>query len=203
MGNLRSVAKAFEAIGCKPLVSRLEADIKEADLLVLPGVGSFGDGMANLQNFGLIPILQKKALVEKTPFLGICLGMQLLAERGLEGGEHEGMGWIKGTVQKLEPADKALKIPHMGWNDVRVTKESPLFAGLGTSPCFYFVHSYHVVCDNPDVPVAACDYGGPFTAALQRGNIFGTQFHPEKSQKPGLQLLRNFVGLAAELPKIS
>ncbi len=202
MGNLRSVAKAFEALGCQTLVTSKVQDIQEAKAIVLPGVGSFGDGMDHLENLSLVGVLRQKVVEERTPFLGICLGMQILARKGYENGMCDGLGWIPGDVRKLEPVGVSLKVPHMGWNDVTAKTDDALFASLGPSPCFYFLHSYRLVCADPQVCVAACDYGGEFTAAIHRGNIFGTQFHPEKSQKPGLQLLRNFVGVASSpVPK--
>lgn len=196
MGNLRSVAKAFEAIGCEARVSCQPRDIQDARALVLPGVGAFGDGMANLRRLGLIDVLRDKALLEKTPLLGICLGMQLMAQKGFEDGTHEGLGWVPGKVQRLEPSDKALKIPHMGWNDIVLERPSPLLEGLGPGPSFYFLHSYRFISAESAVSIASCDYGGKFTACLQQDNLFGTQFHPEKSQRYGLQLLKNFVAIA-------
>ncbi len=192
MGNLRSVAKAFEAVGASAIISQQKADVEKARALVLPGVGGFGDGMSNLERLGLIPALRKRVLQDKAPFLGICLGMQLLADEGYEDGKHAGLGWVAGAVPRLEPSDKALKIPHMGWNDARVQRPGALFEGLA-APCFYFLHSYHLVPADSAVITATCDYGGTFAVAIQQGNIFGTQFHPEKSQVHGLQILRNFL----------
>ncbi len=195
MGNLRSVAKTFAAAGASSKISQQKADVENAVALVLPGVGGFGDGMSNLKRLGLIPALRKRVIEDKVPFLGICLGMQLLADEGFEDGKYGGLGWVAGTVPRLEPSDKTLKIPHMGWNDVRVERPGGLFEGLAT-PCFYFLHSYHLVPADSTVITATCDYGGAFAVAIQQGNIFGTQFHPEKSQGHGLQILRNFLAQA-------
>lgn len=193
MGNLQSVANAFEAIGEKVLVSNKKSDIDDAEKIVLPGVGAFEIGMQNLRKSGIIGILKKNVLVKKKPFLGICLGMQLLASKGRENGLYAGLDWIQGTVEKLNPPDKSLKIPHVGWNDVLIEKQNPLFSGFKPPPTFYFVHSYHFVCKNKADEIAFCDYGGKFVSAVQKGNIFAVQFHPEKSQQNGLQLLKNFV----------
>jgi glutamine amidotransferase len=192
-GNVRSVANALEYCGADAVVTADAAQIDDASHIVLPGVGAFGDAMAALTERGLPDILHRQVLDKGKPFLGICLGMQVLAERGFEHGEHAGLGWIKGDVVRLEPGADALKIPHMGWNEVRVTRAHPLFAGLSARHLtFYFVHSYHFKA-TPDAVLATCDYGVPFAAAVGRDNIVATQFHPEKSQDSGIELLQNFV----------
>jgi glutamine amidotransferase len=192
LGNLFSVAKAFEMIGAEVMISADPAAIAQADRLVLPGVGAFGDGMDYLSRNGLDKILSNEVLVNKKPFLGICLGMQLLGDVGFEYGEHKGLSWIKGKVRKLEVSGD-LKVPHVGWNDVVRVKESPMFEGIKNSADFYFVHSYQLVCEESDNIVATTTYGETVTAAVQKDNIFATQFHPEKSQEVGLKLLENFV----------
>ncbi len=193
MGNMRSVAKAFEYLGCQTVISSNPDDIKRADYLVLPGVGSFGRGMDNLKRLNLIELLSDEVLNKKKPILGICLGMQLMADDGEEFGYHKGLGWIRFSVKKLEADGRMLKIPHVGWNNTAIKKDCFLFKGFVQDPVFYFVHSYHMVCDSDDIIAATCNYGKDFAAAVQKGNIFATQFHPEKSQILGLKLLENFI----------
>jgi glutamine amidotransferase len=190
MGNLTSVANALEYIGEKPIISNKIEDIKNADYIILPGVGAFSDGMKNLKELRIIDALNEEVIKKGKPFLGICLGMQLLAEEGYEGGLNKGLGYIKGIVKKFDFKD--LRIPHVGWNEVHFKNKSLLSNNLKESEIFYFVHSYHLIT-NEDVTVGICDYGGKFVAAIQKENIFATQFHPEKSQKPGLQILKNFM----------
>lgn len=193
LGNLFSVAKAFEFLGAEAKISGNPDDIKKASRLVLPGVGAFGDGMDYLAKNGLDKILSNEVLINKKPFLGICLGMQLLADIGFEYGEHRGLGWIRGRVRKLAVEELGLKIPQVGWNDITVVKESPLLKNIKTGSDFYYVHSYQLICDNAENVVATSVYGETVTAAIQKDNIFATQFHPEKSQDNGLKLLENFV----------
>ncbi|OGF14615.1 imidazole glycerol phosphate synthase, glutamine amidotransferase subunit [Candidatus Falkowbacteria bacterium RIFCSPLOWO2_02_FULL_45_15] len=191
MGNIASVSKAFASIGVPAVVSGEPKDIERATHLVLPGVGAFGDGMENLRKQGLIPLLRRKVLEDKTPFFGICLGMQLLAQTGTEFGEYEGLGWVRGSVIKLR-GDKNLRLPHIGWNNISVNHQDVLFRNI-VDDNFYFVHSYHIDCADAAVVSAMCTYGQTFAAALHQGNIFATQFHPEKSQAGGLRVLRNFL----------
>lgn len=193
LGNLRSVAGAVERLGHAPVISGDPGQIAQADRLILPGVGSFGDGMANLRRLGLVEALTEAVLQRKTPTLGICLGAQLMAREGEEFGHHDGLGWISASVVRLDPADKALRVPHVGWNELQPTRPCLLWEGIPREALFYYVHSYHIRCDRPELVVGECDYGGRMTAAFQRGNIFGTQFHPEKSQLHGLAVLRNFL----------
>lgn len=193
MGNVASVSKALTFLGVPNIISGVRQDIERATHLILPGVGAFGDGMKNLRAQGLIPILRKKVYEDKTPFLGICLGMQLLAQTGTEFGRHEGLGWVKGEVVKLR-GDGDLRLPHIGWNNVVVRNQDALFQNIPDDN-FYFVHSYHLVCTDSGVISAACSYGQTFAAALHQDNIFAVQFHPEKSQMAGLQVLRNFLGI--------
>ncbi|MGC8667508.1 MAG: imidazole glycerol phosphate synthase subunit HisH [Chthonomonadales bacterium] len=192
MGNLLSVFHAFEMVGAEAVVTRDAHEILSADRVVLPGVGAFGDCMTNLRRFGLIEVLNK-VRESGRPVLGICLGMQAMAAWSDEGGRHEGLGWFDAGVVRLTPSDTAYRVPHVGWNDIRWRRESPLFAGLPDNPDFYFVHSYAVRCASPGDVEAECDYGGIFTAAVRKENLFATQFHPEKSQDYGLQLLANFL----------
>jgi glutamine amidotransferase len=202
-GNLHSAQKAFEraaresGIAAEISVTSDPEVVRRAERIVLPGVGAFGDcrqGLASVP--GMMEALRETVLNAGRPFLGICVGMQLLADRGLEHGEHQGLGWVHGEVSVIEPADKTLKIPHMGWNTLSYLREHPLFEGIPGGPDgwhAYFVHSYQFGAKERDDIVAVADYGGPVTAAIARGNIAGTQFHPEKSQKLGLRLISNFL----------
>ncbi len=198
MGNLRSVQKAIEKIGGQAIISSDQNTLSKVSHLVLPGVGAFGDAMAELEKRGLIPFLQDWATTGK-PFLGICLGMQLLFDSSDEGGQHNGLGILPGKVVRFDRTgqDASFKIPHMGWNQVEsVCPEDPMLASITGNPYVYFVHSYYVRPDNEDVIWLRADYGQPFCAAVRRGNLLATQFHPEKSQRDGLQLIANFLKLS-------
>jgi imidazole glycerol-phosphate synthase subunit HisH len=202
-GNLHSAAKAFEraaresGIDAKISVTSDPGTVKRADRIVLPGVGAFGDCYRGLESTpGMIESLHEAVIAGGRPFFGICVGMQLLADRGLEHGTHKGLGWIGGEVSLIQPADKALKVPHMGWNTLSYLRSHPLFEGIPGGPegwHAYFVHSYQFQAQDRRDVVAIADYGGPVTAAIARGNIAGSQFHPEKSQKLGLKLISNFL----------
>lgn len=202
-GNLHSATKAFERASRETdsgLEIRLTADpdvVRAADRVVLPGVGAFADCRAGLLAAeGMMEALNETVRDKGRPFLGICVGMQLMAERGLEHGETPGFGWIGGEVRAISPADKSLKIPHMGWNTLNVVHEHPLLEGMETGARglhAYFVHSYHLAAAEPSDVVAVTDYGGPVTAMVARDNLAGTQFHPEKSQALGLKLIANFL----------
>ncbi len=200
-GNLRSAAKAFEraAQGREVLVTGAADQLARADHIVLPGVGAFGDcarGLAGLE--GMIEALEENVIVKAKPFLGICVGMQLMAARGLEHGTHEGLGWIDGEVVPLEAGGDGdnfpLKVPHMGWNDLQILDPGhPLFAGIAPGADVYFVHGYRLAAADSAVVLAQVDYGGPVTAVVGRDNMVGTQFHPEKSQAIGLSMIANFL----------
>lgn len=193
MGNLDSVSRAVEECGGQPVITGKAAEIKTASYIILPGVGVFAEGMRNIRQSGLDKVLNEQVLENKIPFLGICLGMQFLATRGLEGGETAGLGWIKGEVVRFKPADPKLRLPHIGWNEVCPTQPCLLLDHILPGKDFYFVHSYHFVCrDRTDV-YAVTDYGGAINSIISREHIFGVQFHPEKSQKVGFQLLKNFL----------
>ncbi len=202
-GNLHSAAKAFERAARETeadvsvAVTSNPADVEAADRIVLPGVGAFADCKAGLDAVaGMRDALETSVRVRGRPFLGICVGAQLMAERGLEFRTTPGFGWIKGDVKALEPADSKLKIPHMGWNTLTVVNDHPLLAGIDTGPRglhAYFVHSFHLATPDRGAVVAEADYGGPLTAMVGRDNIAGTQFHPEKSQTLGLRLIANFL----------
>ena len=200
-GNLRSAAKALEraaregSVGTEVLVTADPEAVRRADAVVLPGVGAFADCRAGLAAVaGMEEALREAAIANGRPFLGICVGMQLMATRGLEHGSHPGFDWIAGEVVAIEPDDESLKVPHMGWNDLQVGgRDHPLLDGLGAGAHVYFVHSYQFRPQDAASVLATVDYGGPVVAAVGRGNLFGTQFHPEKSQAAGLRLLSNFL----------
>lgn len=201
-GNLRSAEKAIaKAVHDGGLTNQVlvtnDADVvRRAERIVLPGVGAFADCMNGLRAVpGMVDVLKDAVLARGVPFLGICVGMQLMASRGLEHGVHKGLGWIEGDVVRLEPSDRSLKIPHMGWNTLRVTHDHPVIAHIGTTaePHAYFVHSFALRAARKSDVLAETDYGGEFTAVVGRDNMIGTQFHPEKSQAVGLTLLQNFV----------
>ncbi len=194
MGNVHSVHNALLALGYTAKVSRSVQDIEEADGIVLPGVGAFPKAMENLNSFGLTKTLNRQVMELRKPFLGICLGMQLLSESSDEGRQTRGLGWIKGEVVAVPP--HGVKVPHVGWNDVALTEKSLLFSDI-SAPTFYFDHSYQLQCDESIVS-AWCEYGQRFVAAIQFQNVFATQFHPEKSQKNGLKLLSNFLKFVRE-----
>jgi len=199
-GNLRSAAKAFERtvseIGMKSSVEVTgdAAALASASHIVLPGVGAFGDCRAGLDALpGMVAALEHEVGAKGKPFLGICVGMQLMAERGLEHGVCEGLGWIPGEVRALEPYDETLKIPHMGWNQLDITRSHPVLDGIESGTHFYFVHGYGMICAEKEDILATTDYGGAVTAMVARDNLVGTQFHPEKSQRAGLALIANFL----------
>lgn len=193
MGNLRSVQKGFEHAGVENVVVTQDpAEVEAADGIVLPGVGAFRDAAANLRDSGVEEVLRHKVGLG-TPFLGICLGMQLLADVGFEDGEWQGLGLVPGTCEKLS---SGVKIPHIGWNTVEYPRDSPLFEGIEESTAFYFVHSFRLIPRDSDAIVGSTEYGARFAASVQVGNIFAVQFHPEKSSTMGLALLSNFGRLA-------
>ena len=195
MCNLDSVRRAFEECSSSPFVTDEPADLADADLIVLPGVGAFPDAMANLRERALDKALDDEVLGNRVPFLGICLGMQLLATTGHEGGETAGLGWIDADVCRLRPTSEDTRVPHVGWNEVVPARETPLFDGMPRASDFYFVHSYHVECHDDTDVAATTPYCGGFVSAIQRDNIFAVQFHPEKSQERGFEVLRRFLAL--------
>ncbi|MFQ5763665.1 MAG: imidazole glycerol phosphate synthase subunit HisH [Rhodospirillales bacterium] len=193
LGNLTSVAGAVEKVGFEPVVSADAGVLSECEKLILPGVGAFGDGMRNLRDRDLVGPLTDLVTKAGRPILGICLGFQLLAKRSEEFGDHEGLGWIDARVAALKPDDTALRLPHVGWNELYQSADCVLFDDIPDESLFYYVHSYALEPENGALVAGECDYGGRFAAAVQSGSIFGTQFHPEKSQLHGLTLLRNFL----------
>jgi len=195
MCNLGSIVGALDHCGAIPVVATDPSVLRAATHVVLPGVGAFGEGMSNLVRRGLDAALEEEVLGKAKPFLGICLGMQLMASAGEEGGHTKGLGWLAAVIRKLEPREPGERVPHMGWNEVHIERESPLFKGIRSGTDFYFVHSYHATGVPEGQVLARSPYCGGLVASVEAGNAFGVQFHPEKSQKPGLQLLRNFLSL--------
>lgn len=193
-GNLTSVAAAVTRLGHDACVTADAGRLRDADKLILPGVGAFGDCVANLRARGLDATLDDLVRGRGRPILGICVGAQMMAREGEEMGAHEGLGWIDARVTRLEPGSDDLRLPHVGWNEVTQLRETRLFTGIPADALFYFVHSY---CLRPAVAaglaVGVCEYGETFCAAFQQDNIYGVQFHPEKSQRHGLALIENFI----------
>lgn len=193
MSNLGSIRRALEECGADVLVSDEPGDLKEASHVVLPGVGAFGDGMRNLTDRGWPAQLTKIVVDEGIPLLGICLGMQLLADRGFEGGEHGGLGLVPGEVKRLVAGAADERIPHVGWNEIFQVGENPLLVDINDGTDFYFVHSYHFIATEDRFVVARTPYCGGFSSVVCRENVFGVQFHPEKSGPMGFKLLKNFL----------
>ena len=195
-GNIKSVEKALHYLGEQTVVSRDSQVLLHADKVILPGVGSFGDAMNNLNTFGLVPVIRQIA-DQKTPFLGICLGLQLLFESSEETPGVEGLGLLKGRIVKIPPAE-GLKIPHMGWNSLHLQNDGRLFQGIPEQTYVYFVHSYYLQAEDPQIVKATTEYGVTIHASVEKDNIFACQFHPEKSSKYGLKILENFAKLGKE-----
>lgn len=195
MGNLRSVQKKIARIGAEVTISSNTDEIRNASKLILPGVGHFANGVKKLTELGIRDALDKAVLIDRTPILGICLGMQLMA-RYSEEGDVEGLGWFDADVIRFRIDNKVkYKVPHMAWNSAYVTKENFLFENIPDNSMFYFVHSFHIICNEEKDIISTTEYEYEFTSAIQKGNIYGTQFHPEKSHDWGEQLLSNFVKL--------
>jgi imidazole glycerol-phosphate synthase subunit HisH len=192
IGNLASIRNMLKKLGVESEISADPAVIARANKLILPGVGAFDAGMQNLRNSGLLPVLNDRVMRDRVPTLGICLGMQLMTCHSEEG-ESEGLAWVDAEVLRFRPADPLLKVPHMGWNRVIVQRPSVLVDDLPPEPCFYFVHSFHVHCRRREDVVLCTSYGTEFHSAFECANIWGVQFHPEKSHKFGMKLLQNFA----------
>lgn len=188
MGNVASVQKALNHLKIENIITRKQEEIEKADAIILPGVGAFKQGMDNLNHYNLLPILNEQVLVKEKPFMGICLGMQLLATKGTEVAACDGIGWIDGIIKKIEEPHK--RIPHLGWNNITITKEG--FLSSFEHKDFYFIHSFHFDVDDKTNIAATVNYGNDYVAAIQCKNIFATQFHPEKSQNAGLNLMTAF-----------
>lgn len=195
MGNLRSVQKGFERVGVAAEIVADPRQVGPTDKIVLPGVGAFGDAIAELRRRDFVPLI-RDAIAANQHFLGICLGLQMLFDVGYEHGEHEGLGILSGKVLKFDLPHE-FKVPHMGWNKGRILHPSPVLRETAQDTFFYFVHSYYVVPEDKSVIAIETDYGGPFCAAVSKDNLFATQFHPEKSQAEGLKLLKNFANQEA------
>lgn len=199
MGNLRSIANAFDSLGEKIVIAESPDILTEADAIIIPGVGAFRDGIKNLKDLGFVSSLEKEVIENKKPFLGICLGLQLIAKRSFENGEYEGLGWVDFDVKRIIPKSENFRIPHMGWNELELANGGgALFQGIAEPAVVYFVHSY---CLKPNskkaesLVTSTCYHGETITASVEKENIFGFQFHPEKSQSTGLTILKNFIGL--------
>lgn len=193
MSNLGSIRRSLEECGAKAIVSDNPDDLESADKILLPGVGSFSDGMGNISRRGWINAIKKSVIDNKTPILGICLGMQLFASFGTEGGEIEGLNLIQGKIEKLVPENNDEKIPHIGWNEIIKHTDNHILEGIESGCDFYFVHSFHFNAQNKQDIVATTPYCGEFVSVLAKENIFGVQFHPEKSQDAGFKVLKNFL----------
>jgi glutamine amidotransferase len=196
-GNLQSVYNALELVKTPShsiTISNNPNDLKSATHIILPGVGAFGDCISSLKEIdGMVEELQIQVLKNKKPFLGICVGMQLLADFGFEYGKHSGLGFIEGNVVEIDNCNNTLKVPHIGWNNILIKKTHPILDGIKDEEHFYFVHSFHFVAKDQNDVLATVDYGSPLTAILAQDNIIATQFHPEKSSDAGLKLLKNFI----------
>lgn len=192
MGNIQSVVNALSFLGHTPIISDNPHELIEADAYILPGVGAFGEAMKNLKRRDLIAFLNTEVLTNKKPILGICLGMQLMANHSVEMGEHAGLGWIDAEVLPI-PLKKGIHVPHVGWNNINIIEKEPLFSRISQESHFYFDHSYYVSLNDKNAVLATCENGIEMCISLRKNNIFATQFHPEKSQANGLKLLRNFL----------
>ncbi len=199
VANVGSMLNMFRRLGVAAEITREAAQIAECDGVVLPGVGAFDPGMQALQESGLVPALEQRVLGDGVPLLGVCLGLQLLT-RGSEEGRRPGLGWLEAEVVRFRtPAGHApLRVPHMGWNDLAILQDHALLRGLPERERFYFVHSFHLRCGTPEMVLATCRHGVDFPAVVAQGHLLGTQFHPEKSLRWGMALLRNFAALAGE-----
>ena len=192
-GNVKSVHNALRVIGDDVKISNRDQDLRVATHLILPGVGAFAKCMNGLKEIGIVDSLQREVVEKGKPFLGICVGLQALSAWGLEFGQHAGLNWIAGKVDRINTRGSGLRLPQIGWNEVNIQVSEPLFCGIESGATFYFVHSFHLIPEDSSVVSATTEYGVPVTASVQKGNIFGVQFHPEKSQTVGIKVLENFL----------
>lgn len=192
-GNIKSVEKAIQYLGEEAVVTRDAETILGADGVILPGVGAFGDAMGKLQSYGLIPVI-KECVARRIPFLGICLGLQLMFEKSEESPGVEGLGILEGEIVRL-PAESGLKIPHIGWNNLKFPRKGKLFEGIAEDAYVYFVHSYYLKAKDPQIVTATTEYGATVHASVEKDNVFACQYHPEKSSEVGLKMLENFIKL--------
>lgn len=192
MGNVASVRNALQLLGKEGRITAKDEDFAEATHIILPGVGAFADGMAELRRRGIVPLLEREVFEKKKPFLGVCLGMQLLGSHGDEGGEADGLNFVPGSIRRLTEKT-GYRLPHIGWDTVEHTND-PIFEGVASND-FYFVHTYVLAPEHAQQVIGTCDYGERFAVAVRNENIYGVQFHPEKSQRSGLTVLKNFVGI--------
>lgn len=193
--NLDSVARAIEECGAIPRITNRPEDLKDSDRIIIPGVGAFGKAMENLRRIGFDDAIRENRARRAMPILGICLGMQLLADSSEEGGHNQGLGLIPGRVLRLKRQTPGERVPHVGWNEVEGTSDHPILAGIAPRTNFYFVHSYHFACEQPAHAIGRTQYCGHFSSVVADNDVVGVQFHPEKSQKAGFALLRNFLSL--------
>lgn len=193
MGNTRSISNAIEYLGYSVNIIDNPLELKMFNSYILPGVGAYGEAMNNLKSQGWVEAMYEEIIIKRKPLLGICLGMQLLSSVGTESGNHKGLDWIKGITKSLDSQNQNLRIPHIGWNDVEFNSMNGLYKGLNTTKTFYFVHSYYFQPYNKQAISGMCNYGINFPASIEYNNIFGTQYHPEKSHKVGLAVLLNFL----------
>lgn len=197
VGNLRNVQKLVESLGQTTKISNSIEEINNASSYLLPGVGAFSDAMNKLTNLGLVEIIRHNVLTKKKPILGICLGMQVLGLESEEGGRTKGLGLLEMFIEKIN-LNEGYRLPHIGWNDIKIEKESILLNELPVNSDFYFVHSYHARCDDNSIVAATCEYSQKFVAVVEKDNIFGAQFHPEKSQAYGALIMKNFINYCKE-----
>ncbi|OEJ66323.1 imidazole glycerol phosphate synthase subunit HisH [Magnetovibrio blakemorei] len=193
LSNLDSIFRVLQECGANPFVTSTPAELQNATRIVLPGVGSFGKAMQNLRETGLADQLQEMVVTDGVPFMGICLGMQLVTQSSEEDAGVSGLAWVDAKVKKLQTSSPTERIPHVGWNEIFPSDNVPLFEGIPAGTDFYFVHSYHVDCGDVTLPISHTPYCGDFVSAIAKDNIMGVQFHPEKSQKAGFRLLNNFL----------
>ena len=193
LGNIKSVIGAIEKNGYNALVCKTNIDLQKVDRFILPGVGAFGDGIKRIKEIKIFNTLKSLVLEKKTPILGICLGAQLLTQSSDEYGFNKGLGWINANVKNIKTNEPNILVPHVGWNNTILKKSHPFLKGIKNNELFYYVHSHKIIAKDKNIVIAECDYGGTFVSIFIKDNIYGTQFHPEKSQNQGLKIIKNFI----------